>query len=81
MIGSHHVHLLFRQDVTLGHDMEGVQYHTLEHSCLKMVVNFTCCESLPLPHSRYCVHMCMCVCVCIFCQDSSVGIVPRLQTG
>ena len=75
----------------LGHDMEGVQYHSLEHSCLKVVVNFTCCESLPLPHSSCCVHVCVCVCVCVcvrvrvcvcmclFCQDSSVGIVPRLQ--
>ena len=40
-VRNNHAQLVFRQDVTLGHDMVGARHHSLENFCLKMVVNFT----------------------------------------
>ena len=74
-----HAQLMNMQALTLGHYMEGVWYQSLEHLCLKVVVNCSCKESWPLPHSKLlCAYVCVC---CIFCQNSSVGIVARLLTG
>jgi hypothetical protein len=57
-----HAQLIIRQDITLGRYMEEVQYQSLAHFCLKVVVNCTCCESLPLPNSKLlCAHACVCV--------------------